>query len=183
MNKKQVVISVLLLAGFLLTAVGLVSAQSQERGSIRGAVYTDVNGDGICVGTGIAGENPVAGVTIEFVSSDEATVLTLQTGSDGTYGLVAAGQSIWRVTVQPSTEWRVTSVNPLYPPVLPDTGLIQTDVNFCVSRGATDGNAVIILPESGGAASSNLSLIIPLIGMAGASLFAVGVGLEWKRRL
>lgn len=173
-----------LLLGMLLTlllgfAATQALAQSDERGSIRGAVYRDMNGDGLCVNTGLAGETAVPNVNIEFVSSDEATIVTLYTGSDGTYGLVAAGQSVWRVTAKPDTGWFVTSENPKYVPVLPNAGLIQTDVNFCISQGT---NAVIILPESGAAASS-LSPIVPLLALLGMGFVGAGLFAEWRRRL
>lgn len=161
----------------LMATVWTVAAQSDERGSIRGAVFEDVNGDGVCVNSGVAGEVAVAGVPLEFVSSDEATVVNLETGDDGTFGLVAAGQSVWRVTVKPNAaEWTVTSENPLYVPVFPSDGLIKTGINFCVAKG---GNAVVILPESGAAATSGF---IPLVGMVGASLLSAGAFLELRRR-
>lgn len=174
---KHTGLVVLLLSAILLLVVGTV--QAQESGSISGSVYLDVNGDGRCINTGVAGEGPVQGVTIEFVSSDEATVVTLTTAENGTYGLAAAGQSYWRVTAKPdATKYVVTSENPLYAPVFPDNGLNQSGVNFCVSQGT---NAVIILPESGGAASSNgLVWVTAVFGLA---LIGVGLVLEVKRRL
>ncbi|MBK8901607.1 MAG: hypothetical protein IPM53_10525 [Anaerolineaceae bacterium] len=174
---KRAGLMVLLLSAVLLLVVETV--QAQDSGSITGAVYLDVNGDGRCFNTGVTGEGPVQGVTIEFVSSDEATVVTLTTAENGTYGLAAAGQSYWRVTAKPdATKYVVTSENPLYAPVLPETGLDQSGINFCVSQGT---NAVIILPESGGAASSNgLVWVTAVFGLA---LIGVGVVLEVKRRL
>lgn len=179
MMKKGLLITVLLLFSLGL-GIGLISAQ--ERGSIRGAVYQDVNGDGVCVETGVDGENPVPDVDIEFVSSDEETVVNLKTGDDGTYGLVAAGQSIWRVTAKPDpTKWFVTSENPLFVPVLPDDGLIQTDVNFCIAGGGTTGNAVIILPESG-AAAQTVPFWLVATALGGLSLLFLGILLEGRRR-
>ena len=177
---KRVSIGILMITTLLVSAGFVLAQGSEARGSIRGAIYEDVNGDGICVNSGVAGENPVAGVDIEFVSSDEAVVITLQTGSDGTYGLVAAGQSIWRVTAKPDANaWVVTSENPLYPPVLPETGLDQMDVNFCIQKGGT-GNAVIILPESGAADHTPAWLYAgTLIGLG---ILTMGLFLEWKRR-
>ena len=185
MKKNSVIYTLLSLIIFLFAA-GLATAQ-EERGEIHGAIYIDVDGDGVCVNTGIEGEDPVVGVPIEFVSSDEAVVINLETGDDGTYGLVAAGQSIWRVTAMPdSTEWTVTSENPLYPPVLPETGLIQTDVNFCVSNGTVSnsgGDAVIVLPESGGASSANgMKALIPVLSLIGVLFIGLGIGLEVRRQ-
>ena len=176
-----------ILAIFLLLGTGIVFAQ-QERGEIHGAVYEDVNGDGLCINTNVAGEDPVEGINVEFVSSDEKVVITLQTGSDGTFGLVAAGQSIWRVTAKPdSTKWVVTSENPLYSPVLPETGLVQTDVNFCIQKGGSgviggSGNAVIILPESG-AARDTTSLLLMTGAVLGIALIGIGLYLEIRRQL
>lgn len=180
-QKTRTSLTVLLLSAIFLLLVGTVQAQSDERGSISGAVYKDVNGDGVCIDTGVAGEVPVEGVTIEFVSSDEATVVTLTTAENGTYGLAAAGQSYWRVTAKPdATKYVVTSENPRYAPVLPDAGLVQTGVNFCVSEGT---NAVIILPESGAAATATGgNLFIWITAVFGLALIGTGIVLEWKRR-
>lgn len=181
--KKVLHISLTIMV-FLLAGAAVAHAQDdgQNRGSIRGAVYEDVNGDGVCVNTGVAGENPVVGVDLEFVSSDESTVVNLYTGSDGTFGLVAAGQSIWRVTVKPdTTKWVVTSENPKYVPVLEDSGLVQTGVNFCVQRGGA-GNAVIILPQSGAPAQASSGWLL-VTAVFGFGLFAAGAVLELKRRL
>lgn len=174
-------LAMLLLSAIFLLVVSSVQAQTDERGSISGAVYKDVNGDGRCIDTGVTGEVPVEGVTIEFVSSDEATVVTLTTANNGTYGLAAAGQSYWRVTAKPdSSKYIVTSENPLYAPVLPETGLVQTGFNFCVSEGL---NAVIILPESGAAASTTTgSWIVWVTAVFGVALIGTGLVLEWKRR-
>ncbi len=178
-NWKRASLTVLALLALLFTAAA-VSAQ-QERGSIRGAVYQDVDGDGQCVETGVSGETPVAGITIEFVSSDGKTVQTLQTGSDGTYGLVAAGQSYWEVTAKPDpAKWIVTSPNPLFAPVFPENGLVQTGYNFCIAQGA---NAIIILPESGASAARQTgNLLLAATAVLGVFLFTAGAGLELARR-
>ncbi|MCA9929671.1 MAG: hypothetical protein KC419_14390, partial [Anaerolineales bacterium] len=73
---KRVSIGILMITTLLVSAGFVLAQGSEARGSIRGAIYEDVNGDGICVNSGVAGENPVAGVDIEFVSSDEAVVIT-----------------------------------------------------------------------------------------------------------
>lgn len=178
--KSQGIITAVVV-GLLLLAAATVQAQgTEQRGTIRGGVYKDVNSDGRCVNTGIAGEDPVPGVEIVFVSSDKATVVTLTTGDNGTFGLAAAGQSIWEVTARPdATKWIVTSKNPLYVPVLPEPGLVQTDVNFCVSQGT---NAIIVLPASGGAATASWPIGVVMTAVAGMSVFAAGLGLEWRRR-
>ncbi|MCP4357679.1 MAG: hypothetical protein GY796_06650 [Chloroflexi bacterium] len=175
--------SLFLVLFLLLFGVIAAQAQTDKSGTIRGGVYQDVNGDGQCVNTGIAGENPVPGVTIQFVSSDKATVVTLTTGDNGTYGLAAAGQSIWEVTAQPdAAKWVVTSENPRFAYVLPETGLEQTGFDFCVSQGA---NAVIVLPQSGAAATnsnSNDHIFVVAAAVFGLALVGLGVSLEWQRR-
>lgn len=181
-HKRLVYIAVI---GLLLLTTATVLAQgADEPGKLAGAVYTDANGDGVCVGTGVAGENPVPGVEIVFVSSDKATVVSLKTGSDGTYGLAAAGQSIWEVTARPdASKWIVTSRNPLFVPVLPENGLVQTDVNFCISQGGPGGpNAVIVLPQSGAAANNNVPMGVLVTAVLGVLMVLVGIAFEWRRR-
>ena len=165
----------------LLALAGAVYAQEdgEERGTIRGAVYQDVNGDGRCVNTGVSGEVPVPGVNVEFVSSDEETVVTLFTGDDGTYGLVAAGQSVWRVTAKPDpAKWVVTSENPRSVPLLDVASLEQLNIDFCV---ASPARAVIVLPKSG-AAAGPLNMVTAVAALLGVGVFVLGLGMEWRRR-
>ncbi len=176
---KRIGLMILFVSAILLLAVGAVQAQESDTGYITGAVNLDVNGDGLCFDSGVEGETGVEGVTIEFVSSDEATVVTLTTAADGTYGLAAAGESYWRVTAKPdAAKYFVTSENPRYAPVFPDTGLVQTGNNFCISQGI---NAVIILPESGAAAAGSNGLV-GVTAVFGLALIGVGLVLETKRR-
>ena len=151
-----------------------------DRGTIQGLVYQDVNGDGRCLNTGIAGEGPVEGIPIEFVSSDEETVITLYSGPEGIYGLYAAGQSYWAVTAKPSAEWIVTSQATLYAPIFEDSQA-QTDINFCVQKtSGQQGRArvVAVLPEAGSPSSPGL------IAMAGAGLLLMltGLALQWREK-
>jgi hypothetical protein len=176
--KRKLLMTLALVLSLLLT-LGIVQAQDddegQKRGTIQGLVYQDVNGDGRCVDTGVAGEGPVEGVNVEFVSSDKQTVITLHSGPGGIYGLFAAGQSYWAVTAKPSAEWIVTSPKTLYAPIS-DDNRVATGVNFCVQKANT---AIIVLPVSGAAASSNWTA---LAALAGLGLVALGLGLEWRRQ-
>lgn len=188
MNK--ILRTALLITLLLSISVTLVYAQTSDpRGEIHGVVYEDVNGDGVCVNTGVNGEDPVTNIDLEFVSSDEATVLSLYTGDDGSYGLVAAGLSVWRVTVKPDpNEWTVTTENPRYATVAEDTGLVQTDINFCIQRGGNavivlPENAIIVLPESGGTTTNQMPVWLISIAAVGAGLIMVGLGLEARKRL
>ena len=173
---------------------GGTSSDSEARGSIQGHVYKDVNGDGVCVNSGVEGEVPVAGVAVQFTSSDEATIVNVTSGEDGGFGLFAAGQSYWRVAVRPESGWGATSENPLYVPVYPET-LGHTGVDFCIAEGAGVGNGVIVLdgrqiaagsvllPEAGGAASEVSAtitdgLFILITALLGLLLFVSGLALH-----
>ncbi|MEJ2747004.1 MAG: hypothetical protein P8183_03680 [Anaerolineae bacterium] len=176
---KKILSITLLIILSLTLFIGIVQAQ-ENRGTIQGLVYQDVDGDGVCVDTGIEGEGPVEGIDVEFTSSDEETVITLYTDEHGIYGLYAAGQSYWRVTAKPNADWVVTSENPLYAP-LDNNNRVVTDVNFCVQNvnaASTTGTAAVILPESG-AAHNNATTIAAL---AGVLFVAVGAVLEVRRR-
>jgi hypothetical protein len=201
--KKAITISLTLVL-LLTVMVGAVSAYGEGRGTIRGAVYRDVNGDGQCVNTGVEGEEPVAGVSIEFVSSDGNHTIHLYTGENGTYGLADAGFSNWRVTATPSSDWVVTSQNPLYANINFDEEE-ALDINFCVAEvGYWTGPvnpiypgqplypvnpiypggqpASVVLPESGAPASINSAGLLAVMALGGFGFVLLGLGLELKRR-
>ncbi|MBE2198875.1 MAG: hypothetical protein IAE79_09710 [Anaerolinea sp.] len=138
-------------------------------GTIRGLVYQDSNGDGKCINTGTAGEGPVAGITVEFVSSDEQTVINLQTGPDGIYGLTAAGYSYWAVSARPGSAWVVTSEKTRYVPIFEDS-LVATDVNFCVQKA---GAATVLLPASGAFVGTFWLTLALAVG-----IFLIGLGMR-----
>ena len=166
------------------------SGDKNASGSVRGHVYIDVNGDGQCMNTGVAGEEPAAGIPLEFVSSNEQYVFTHTSGEKGDYELAAAGQSNWRVTAKPDSTWVVTSQNPQYALVSKDN-LAATGVNFCVSKGGVTAvypmlapltisevpaDGVYVLPEAGAPASATTTLLPLLFGL---SLIVLGLGLRW----
>jgi hypothetical protein len=142
-------------------------------------VYRDVNGDGICVNSGVAGEEPIANIDVEFVSSDEKTVITLYTGPDGRYGLAAAGFSYWGVTAKPGPDWITTSEKTRYVPIYEDT-LVATDVNFCIQEART---VTTFLPASGGnfPGWTGIPSLLTLAFVAGLMLMVVGMGLYWRQ--
>jgi hypothetical protein len=192
MKKVMIVGSTLVL---LLTAlVGAVSAYGAEHGTVRGAVYLDVNGDGRCVDTGVAGEEPVEGITIQFLSSDEKQEIYLSSGKNGTFGLADAGFSNWKVTAQPNADWVVTSLNPQYAYIHQDN-TEALGVNFCVAKAGywQPGFPTqpiypggIILPESGAPAVNNpgnVGLITAVLALAAFGFILTGFGLELNRRL
>jgi hypothetical protein len=170
MSKKIVLLVVVALLLFL--AVGVVSAQ-EPNGSIRGTFYEDLNGDGICVDTG---EPTLAGTPIKFISNDGKTTLYLQSGENGTYGLVAAGYGTWTVAADPNTEWVVTSSNPIEV-FLGSEQLLVLGVDFCLAKVGTVPPQTI-LPESGAAIAPVLLAAMTV----GAGLVVTGIGLEVRRQ-
>jgi hypothetical protein len=160
-------------------------ANATPHGSIRGMVYRDVNGDGQCVATGIVGETPLEGVTVQFVSSDEQTVITQLSAANGGFELAGAGESYWRVTLQPSAGWVVTSENPRYAPVYAPN-LVVTDVNFCVQQGTAVVLPALIIPSSAppllpdsGAPANMFSFWLVVTGLA---FILFGLILHWQQR-
>lgn len=167
------------------------SSNNNRLGTVRGVIYVDVNGDGQCVNTGVAGEEPAAGIPVEFVSSDEKYVITHKSGENGDYELAGAGQSNWRVTAKPDSEWIVTSENPQYGLVSADN-LAATDVNFCVGKGVSTAvypmieslsasevpaDGEYVLPEAGASAAERNATLLPLL--LGLLFVALGFGLRW----
>jgi hypothetical protein len=143
-------------------------------GSIQGMVYEDVTGDGRCFNTGVEGEGPVEGIPVEFVSSDEQTIITLTSGPDGQFGLFAAGASYWTIHARPGANWIVTSETPLYAPIFADN-LSVTGIDFCIRQATT---AVVILPASGAAQP----FPVAWLALAGLLLVGLGLGRYWYER-
>lgn len=162
----------LVLAILLSLVAGVAIAQEEVRGSIRGTVYNDLNGDGKCGST--TGEPTVVGVPIEFVSNDRKTVVYLETGDDGTYGLVAAGLGTWSVSAKPSSDWIVTSANPLSVFLGTDQRLVL-GVDFCIAK---VGTIITVLPKSG----AGLAPALLASFLVGGTFVAAGLALEVKRR-
>lgn len=137
----------------------------REAGSIRGTVFRDLNNDGLCGGEG---EGPLAGVPVRFTSGDET--IYLQSGENGTFGLVAAGLGYWEVAAEPSAaQGVVTSTSPRGVQLSADDQL-AVGVDFCI--GSTRP-AQVILPESGAPAMPGLWLFAAvglLLLVAGAIL-------------
>ena len=146
------------------------------RGSIRGTVYNDANADGSC-----ANEPILAGVPIKFVSDRGDTTVYLQSGANGTYGLVAAGLGTWTVSAEPGAGMIVTSQNPLQAFIGSESRLVL-NVNFCVAKGSGttggSGTGTVILPTAGAAVAPPLIVA----GLSGAGLILAGLGVEIQRR-
>ena len=156
--------------------------------SIRGSVYIDVNSDGVCVNSGVDGEVPVQNINIDFISSAGENLVTLQSGENGTYGLVNAGDSYWEVVVDPDNTWIVTSQNPLYASISDDTP-VQIGIDFCVQK--VDAymppttlpivSPPVLLPEAGAAQQSG-NIALMLVAITGMGLVLLGTGLKMRER-
>lgn len=162
----------------LILGVALVQAQAAN-GAIRGTVYEDIDANGVCIGTGEPG---LANIPVEFMS-DGGTVIVLQSGQDGTYGMVGVGNGTWQVTVKPGTGFLVTSQQS-YSITVSDEVKTTAGVDFCVAR-VTDstGDDGALLPESGASLPPAL-LVTAAVGAAliWAGVFALGIGLKLRRR-
>lgn len=196
---KKVLLIGLTLVLLMGVLASVVSAYDEKHGTIRGAVYQDVNSDGKCVNTGVAGENPISGVSLEFVSGDGKHTIHLYTGANGTYGLANAGFSNWKVTARPSSDWVITSLNPQYA-FIDQNQPEALNVNFCVAKVGyfVPGSPVlpihpiypggqvppsVVLPESGApAVNHQTGLLTAVIALAGLSLIMAGAGLEVVKR-
>lgn len=159
--RKKLFISLLVVLLFTMVAgLSIVSAQTTS-GAIRGTVYKDLDANGVCVGTG---EPVQSGIPVEFVSAD-GNALVLDSGDDGTYGLVAAGLGTWRVTVKPGSGWLVTSEQTRQVTIGTDNPEAN-NVDFCVAQvtASTETAGAVVLPASGASISPFL-LIVAVTGL------------------
>lgn len=134
-------------------------------GSIRGTLYEDTNADGKCG----AGDPILAGIPIQFVSDDARTTLYLQSGENGTYGLVAAGYGTWQVTADPPAPWVVTSDKTIRTFIGSEQKL-ALNINFCLST-IQKVQTNVVLPRAGAADSPVWFVLAAVLGFA---LFLAG---------
>ena len=116
------------------------TSDDKVRGSIRGTVYEDRNGDGKCAGTGEMG---LPGVPLDLINGEHT--LAMISGNDGTYAPVAVGLGTWTVTVKPPSDWRVTSQNNREA-FLSKEQLLVLGVDFCLARDAPPISPVMPAP-------------------------------------
>ena len=129
--KKVAIPLVLILIAFLLSGNLLAMQANPTRGTIRGTVYLDANGDGRCGTT--SGDLAVPNIDLTFVTLANDQRAALYTGSNGTYGLPSVGAGDWVVTAVPNPSlWRVTSINPVQVKVSDRDGWVKLNVDFCV---------------------------------------------------
>jgi hypothetical protein len=165
MKEKRIYLVLGLALLFLLATTAVVSAQN---GSIRGTVYVDSNADGLCGPT--YGDPVQVGVPIEFVSNDGGFTTFLQSGENGTYGLVAAGYGTWQVSARPNANDFVVTGTATRSVFIGSEEPVALDVDFCVV--ATSGGTI---PGGG----SGLGVIVPITQLpaAGASDNLAGFGI------
>ena len=167
----------------LLLTLFATAVQAQSRGSIRGSVLEDTDGDGKCEDGA-----PIHGMTLQFRSTHaDNTTVYLQSGSNGTYGLVAAGLGTWEVTAMPNDDYKITS-DMTVTTFIDENEPLALNVNFCAqktdgsSSGGSDGGNTV-LPESGGTPVANSNgIAITLAAALGAMLFVAGATIEVRRR-
>ena len=153
MRQKRVYSFMLIMAGLVLLLLGggVVHAQSQDNniGSIRGTVYIDSNSDGRCGPE--FGDPTHPGVPIEFVSNDGNFTTYLQSGDNGTYGLVAAGLGTWQVSARPNANDFVVTGTTTRAVFIGEEEPLALGVDFC------------IVPTSGGTIpGGGLGVIAPI---------------------
>lgn len=184
MRKRNWLIVLLVL---LLMAVGAAAVQAQTTGAISGTIYQDTNADGICG----EGDPTMSGVPILFTPDGGGGVITLISGSDGTYGLAAVTLGTWRVAARPPQGWMTTSLTPIVV-VLSTAQPNSQNVNFCLAPGTsptptptptpvltpTPVPPPSTLPESGATFPPALLAAVVL----GAVLLLAGMGLIARDR-
>ena len=153
---------------FVVLGVVVAGVAAAPRGSIRGAAYQDVDGDGQCSpGGGV--DRPVNGVTLVFSSAD--TLLTLYTGEDGSYGLVATGQGRWQVRAVPAaSRWSVISANPTQVDVGSSGQLVHSEVDFCLRAVASNGLFAAPVADSSTSFTQSVSLLRDDVAASGETL-------------
>jgi hypothetical protein len=148
---------------------------NQLSGSIRGTVYGDSNLDGTCT----QDEARLVGIPVRFETGGTEAV-RLQTGDDGSYGLVAAPFGEWTVVVEPPTGWAAVGNSSRQVTTAINSAETRTalGVDFCLTTASTSGGSTL-LPAAGSPIASQY-----LFGIlaAGLLLFVAGAGLEVRRR-
>ena len=140
-------------------------------GTISGTVYRDVNANGVCANEGEP--RVAANIPLELVEDDVGELVRITTAADGTYTYATDALGLWRVTVVPGQNWRVTSQQTLEV-VLTVDNLNVTNIDFCiieVEQSSGDGGTT--LPESGATVDPSLLLAATfgfILISAGASL-------------
>lgn len=128
--KKLIFITIL--TASLFSLISVLSAQESEPGSIRGAVFQDTNGDGLCQDS-----TPLPGISIDLELLGTGTRVRVFSDAGGKYSVQSAAQGTWRLNAfSANRRWGAVSANPLQLKVTPETGIHRTGANFCMGFGA-----------------------------------------------
>lgn len=154
-------------------------------GSLRGAVFNDVNQNGVWD----ADEEALPGIGVTVYSPSWESVG--YTGDDGTYGVVALGASWWGVRVTVPEGWKPTTPSDRWGYLITDQGTVYFGINFGltgaeVERETGEEAAVeetpFVLPVTGRAALAGLLwLVAGGMVLAGAGLFLRRTSHQSKR--
>jgi hypothetical protein len=146
-------------------------------GSLRGAVFHDVNGNSLWE----ADEEALPGVDVTVYSPTWES--TGPTGDDGTYGVVALSASWWGVRVAVPDGWTATTPADRWGYLITDQGTVYFGINF----GLTTGEAVepraeeITAEEAAAEEEEGVPFVLPVTGRAAPAvtpwLLALGVAL------
>lgn len=151
-------------------------AQAQDQiGTIRGTVFRDVNENGLC---SAESEAVLADIPLEIINDDTGEFIRYTTAPDGTYAHTTPDLGIWRVTVVPGSQWRVTSQQTIEVTLTPDSP-DAAGIDFCIVEIETNQENPVTLPESGAFIAPPL-LVAGLFGLA---LIILGGALLLGRRL
>ncbi len=161
---------------FAIILVPHATHAQDQTGTISGTVYRDINENGVCANEGEP--RVAANIPMELVADDVGELVRIQTAADGTYAYSTDALGLWRVTVVPGANWRVTSQQTLEV-VLTVDNLNAHNIDFCiieVEQSSGDGGTT--LPESGVTVAPSL-LLAATIGFV---LIAAGAGLKLFNR-
>ena len=123
----------------------------QQQGTIAGAVYTDLNGDGAQQ----AGESGLGGVTVQLLNASGTVVATTTTAGDGSYSFTGVTPGAYSVRETDPTGYVSTTLNTV-PVSVPNGGSAsanfgdqQTGVVSGVAYTDTNGDGTQQAGESG----------------------------------
>jgi hypothetical protein len=155
----------IILVMVMTLTVGTMNVFAQDdRGNISGRVYNDLDGNGVCAGTGEPG---VGGVGIQSASI-EGNQMAVTTQSDGNYQLTTVTFGTWTVCVVPGDGWRVTSSQDQQV-VVNNENREPTGIDFCITQIQT-------VPPDGGAP---IAQPLAIAALAGFGLLMAGFVVLW----
>ena len=166
-----IITAVIFLIAVLL--VPYATHAQDQAGSISGTVYRDINANGVCTGEGEP--RVAANIPMELVEDDVGELVRISTAADGSYAHNTTRLGLWRVTVVPGVDWRVTSQQTL-DVVLSVDNPNAADIDFCIIEVEPPPNGGGTLPGSGVAVAPALIMAASfgfILIAAGATLILI----------